>query len=144
MSPQDDFSSQTPTQSSHGFSANQMFADSSNQTPTQLRIQTNFSDGVVPDTPSGMPPLPASPAPLQPELLLPSHLKLYHFGSRFLPHTTSPIRCHLPILNHRLILLGHDDGLSVIDMFPSEWTEQGLLEKGPTDAEARAIWHGEG
>lgn len=78
------------------------------------------------------------------ELLSPSRLNLHHFGSRFLPHTTAPIRCLLPLLNDSLLLIGTDDGLSVLNMFPKEWTDHGLMEKGPNDAEAHHIWVGEG
>ncbi|KAF8914340.1 hypothetical protein CPB84DRAFT_1721306 [Gymnopilus junonius] len=74
----------------------------------------------------------------------PSHLKINHFGSRFLPHTTSQIRCVLPLLADRILLVGHDDGLSVLDMFPQEWTDVGsLVTKGPDEAQCRPIWRGE-
>lgn len=43
----------------------------------------------------------------------------------------------------RLLLIGHDEGLSVLDMFPQEWTESGLSFKGPDEAQARSIWQGE-
>ncbi len=82
--------------------------------------------------------------PVAGESLPPVHLGLHQLGSRFLPHTTSPIRALLPILGHRLLLIGHDDGLSVLNMFPQEWTDIGLQTKGPREAEAHAIWTGEG
>ena len=65
---------------------------------------------------------------------------LHNFGSRFLPHTTSQIRAILPLLGDRFILIGHDDGLSVLDMVPTGNPET----SGPADAEIRAIWEGEG
>jgi len=69
---------------------------------------------------------------------------MFQFGSRFLPHTTSPIRCLLPLLSDKLLLIGHDEGLSVLDMFPQEWTETGgIAIKGPDEAQARLIWRGE-
>lgn len=80
------------------------------------------------------------------ETLLPSHLQLHQFGSRFLPHTTSPIRCILPINRDRLLLIGTDTGLSVLDMYPMEWASDGdvgIIQKGPGDAQARVIWTGE-
>lgn len=43
-----------------------------------------------------------------------------------------------------MLLIGHDDGLSVLDMFPQEWTDGGLTTKGPSDAQAKLIWQGEG
>jgi len=66
------------------------------------------------------------------------------FGSRFLPHTQNRIRCLLPLMNDRLLLIGHDEGLSVLDMFPQEWTETGnTTTKGPDEANARLMWEGE-
>jgi len=105
-------------------------------------------------TPSDILPSP----PIQPEELLeydptqpivgeslqPAHVGLHQLGSRFLPHTTSPIRALLPLLGNRLLLIGHDDGLSVLNMFPQEWTDIGLRTRGPGEAEAHAIWTGEG
>jgi hypothetical protein len=74
----------------------------------------------------------------------PTHLKICHFGSRFLPHTTSQIRCILPLLADRIILVGHDDGLSVLDMFPQESAYRGeVVLKGPNEAQCRPIWKGE-
>lgn len=43
-----------------------------------------------------------------------------------------------------MLLIGHDDGLSVLNMFPKEWAEEGLTERGPGDAEAHHVWTGEG
>jgi hypothetical protein len=88
------------------------------------------------------PPLP--PLPAVSTRLRPSHLKMNQFGSRFLPHSTTPIRCMLPLLAGRMLLLGTDEGLSVLDMYPQEWTDQGGIDlKGPEDAKARPIWVGE-
>ena len=30
-----------------------------------------------------------------------------------------------------------------MDMFPREWTDDGLAEKGPPDAQVRPIWEGD-
>ncbi|OCH94266.1 hypothetical protein OBBRIDRAFT_747898 [Obba rivulosa] len=111
---------------------------------TTLRVETDFSESQFKPLPS--PPFqpPEEPAALIPEQLSPSHLHLYNFGSRFLPHSIAPIRCLLPLLNDHLLLIGHDDGLSVLDMFPREWNEEGLVQTGPADAVARPIWQGEG
>lgn len=47
-------------------------------------------------------------------------------------------------MNDRLLLIGHDEGLSVLDMFPQEWTETGnITTKGPDEANARLMWEGE-
>jgi hypothetical protein len=81
--------------------------------------------------------------PIAGESLRPTHLGLHQLGSRFLPHTTSPIRALLPLLGDRLLLIGHDDGLSVLNMFPQEWTDIGLQTRGPGEAEVHAIWTGE-
>jgi hypothetical protein len=50
----------------------------------------------------------------------------------------------LPLLGDRLLLIGHDDGLSVLNMFPQEWTDAGLQTRGPGEAEAHPVWTGEG
>jgi hypothetical protein len=43
-----------------------------------------------------------------------------------------------------MLLIGHDDGLSVLDMFPQEWAENGeVITKGPDEAQSRPIWLGE-
>ncbi|KIO12479.1 hypothetical protein M404DRAFT_678478 [Pisolithus tinctorius Marx 270] len=82
------------------------------------------------------------------ETLLPTHLQVHQFGSRFLPHTTSPIHCVLPLQRDRLLLIGTDKGLSVMDMYPVEWgngidSNIGIVQKGPNEAQARALWTGE-
>ncbi|KAF9498711.1 hypothetical protein BDN71DRAFT_353746 [Pleurotus eryngii] len=97
-------------------------------------------------------PLPSPPAapesmalPFVSQKLPPTHLKLNNFGSRFLPHATAPIRCLLPLPSERLVLIGHDEGLSVLDMFPQEWNNLGgITVKGPDEAQSREIWRGEG
>ncbi|GBE79813.1 hypothetical protein SCP_0210140 [Sparassis crispa] len=111
-----------------------------------LHIQTDFPRSEAASASpldSGLEATPPLPATLIPESLSPARLNLYHFGSRFLPHAIAPIRCLLPILNDTLLLIGHDNGLSVLDMFPREWTDGGVVERGPNDAEARLIWEGE-
>jgi hypothetical protein len=112
-------------------------------TPTRhsLQIRTSFEN--EPPIYSYDPPTPTPPA-FTGELLSPSHLRLYHFGSRFLPHTSSPIQALLPLPSERLILIGHLDGLSVLDMFPHEWTEDGLTQKDPSEAQTLVMWQGEG
>ncbi|TFK46887.1 hypothetical protein OE88DRAFT_1714701 [Heliocybe sulcata] len=113
-----------------------------NQPPTpgaRLQVHTNMT----------LPPIspfftPERTPPLVPQTIAPSHLRLSNFGSRFLPHTTSPIRCLLPLPGDRMLLIGHDDGLSVLDLFPQEWTDSGLSKKGPGEAQAKLIWKGEG
>ncbi|KAI9068443.1 hypothetical protein FKP32DRAFT_1618597 [Trametes sanguinea] len=112
--------------------------------PPQLHLQTNIPLSAIPVSPFAHTSQPPPPAQLLPQAIDPSRLKLYHFGSRFLPHTTSPIRCLLPLGNHHLLLIGHDKGLSVLDMFPTEWSDGEDAQKGPADAEARLIWEGEG
>ncbi|KAH8096706.1 hypothetical protein BXZ70DRAFT_1032823, partial [Cristinia sonorae] len=116
--------------------------------PRHLHVQTDFSSNVQYSEPEAelesTPVNDTTPPPSIGDPLYPSHLELHQFGSRFLPHTTSPIRCLLPLLGDRLILIGHDDGLSVMDLYPKEWNDHGLARKGPGDAEARQIWVGEG
>ncbi|KAH8118401.1 hypothetical protein DFH11DRAFT_1567213 [Phellopilus nigrolimitatus] len=85
-------------------------------------------------------PEPETPIPAIGEFLHPAHLKLHNFGSRFLPHAAWPINALLPLMGNRLLLIGHDNGLSVLDMFPSGDPET----SSPADAQARVIWEGEG
>ncbi|KAI0265162.1 hypothetical protein BC834DRAFT_1041995 [Gloeopeniophorella convolvens] len=109
-----------------------------------LQLQTDFdvlpSPPIEPDEQFEFDP--SQPMPGEP--LEPAHLGLNQFGSRFLPHTTAPIRALLPLLGDRLLLIGHDDGLSVLNMFPQEWSDTGLRTLGPAEAQAHAIWTGEG
>ena len=43
-----------------------------------------------------------------------------------------------------MLLVGHDDGLSVLDMFPQERTENGdTAMSGPGDAHCWPVWEGE-
>ncbi|KAH9938111.1 uncharacterized protein B0H18DRAFT_1080888 [Fomitopsis serialis] len=110
---------------------------------TDLSASGSSSTTLPPNKTPSLLPEPSPPVTLIPEILSPSRLKLYQFGSRFLPHTTTAIRCLLPLLNDQILLIGHERGLSVLDMFPREWSDDGLTEKGPTDAEVRPIWEGE-
>ena len=85
-------------------------------------------------SPTGLPLVPSG------EPVLPSHVKVHQFGSRFLPHTTYPLNALLPLMNDRLLLIGHDNGLSVLDMCAS-----GSPGTSSTaDAQVRPIWEGEG
>lgn len=122
----------------------------SNQPPTpgfgSLHIQTNDLNASSFQSNFPRPPSPAlPPLPFVSTKLRPTHLKMNMFGSRFLPHATSPIRCILPLMSDRLVLIGHDEGLSVLDMYPKEWTGTGgIAVKGPEEALARPMWRGEG
>lgn len=109
-------------------------------TNTLGTLETSSSQSVL-RPPS--PPLP--PLPPVSQKLGATHLKLHHFGSRFLPHTTCQIRCLLPLLSDRMLLIGHDEGLSVLDMYPQDISELGGgAFKGPEEAIAKPIWQGEG
>ncbi|KAK7033592.1 hypothetical protein VNI00_012829 [Paramarasmius palmivorus] len=106
----------------------------SDATSLSVQSQTLYEPSAAP-----LPPLPSVSNKLRP-----THLKMHTFGSRFLPHTKSQIRCILPLPGDRMLLIGHDDGLSVLDMFPREWTEAGHISmKGPEEAQALPIWQGE-
>ena len=74
------------------------------------------------------------------EALPPSHLTLHTFGSRFLPHSELPILSFLPLFDDEKLLIGHMDGLTLLDMAPEE-TSSELDLKEPR---RRDVWHGEG
>ena len=102
-------------------------------------IQYGSPPHSVDDHPALSPPLP-----FVSQVIRPTHLKINHFGSRFLPHTTSQIHSVLPLLGNTLLLIGHDNGLSVLDMFPQEWIEDGeIVTKRPDEARCWEIWRGE-
>lgn len=122
--------------------------------PPRLRINADLPPAAPPQA---LPDERTTPEPsLEPSLhipeehLSPTHLSIYHFGSRFLPHSTAPIRCILPLQHDRLLLIGTDVGLSVLNMFPAKWADEtspdgvtGIIQKGPADAQARVMWIGE-
>ncbi|KAJ7584348.1 hypothetical protein C8J56DRAFT_1027693 [Mycena floridula] len=113
--------------------------------PMDLDIMSETLQSYYPQTPprGSSPPLP--PVPSASQKLGSTHLEIHQFGSRFLPHATSPIRCLLPLLSDHILLIGHDEGLSVLDMYPQTTTETGeIAVKGPDEAQARLIWQGEG
>ncbi|KAL1679998.1 hypothetical protein EV122DRAFT_208705 [Schizophyllum commune] len=113
------------------------------QPALQIRTVDLLRQESIAEAPPETPPMPA--LPFLPQRLKPSHLKMFNFGSRFLPHSTVPIRCLLPILSDRLILIGHDEGLSVLDLYPQHWDNAGhIVQRGPDEAQARTIWTGEG
>lgn len=74
------------------------------------------------------------------QALPPSHLNLHSFGSRFLPHSALPILALLPLFNDTKLLIGHMNGLSVLDMDP----QVPLSELGSKEPRRRDIWRGEG
>ncbi|KAJ7055067.1 hypothetical protein C8F01DRAFT_1373983 [Mycena amicta] len=73
----------------------------------------------------------------------PTHLKLNHFGSRFIPHSTAPIRCLLPLQADRLLLIGNDEGCPCWICFPKTGQTGGVDLKGPEDARVYHVWQGE-
>lgn len=108
-------------------------------------IHSNWSGNTVQvsnyDPPSYCLDEPETPSiPIPSESIHPSHLKICSFGSRFLPHTTSPIRALLPLTGDRYMLIGHENGLSVMDLFPTGDPDT----SNPSDAIVRPIWEGEG
>lgn len=74
------------------------------------------------------------------QALPPTHLKLHSFGSRFLPHSDLPILTLLPLFDDTKLLIGHTNGLSVLDMDP----ETPLSDLASKEPRRRDIWHGEG
>lgn len=104
-------------------------------------------DTAVPEQapPPGFATSPMS-AQLAPQRLGETSLSLYEFGSRFIPHSSTPIRCLLPLLEDRYLLIGSDDGLGMLDVFPE--SESLALENGSVlhaleAAKRRDVWTGE-
>lgn len=101
-------------------------------------------------TTSKPPNYPADPVSYPPQRLsigerIPrSHASIHNFGSRFIPHATSTIHTILPIMTEHLLLLGTDEGLSILDLLPGQ---RGLappsIGSSLADANARPIWRGE-
>jgi len=113
---------------------NQPPAESPTYLPLHLRIHTDLPP--IPPAPN-----PHTPTPFLGQRLSPTRLRLNQFGSRFLPHASTTIHCLLPLLSDRLLLIGHDEGLSVLDTYPQESNEAG--SKGPDEAQARVLWEGD-
>ncbi|CAE6411957.1 unnamed protein product [Rhizoctonia solani] len=87
---------------------------------------------------------PPAPAPVTRPIA--RCLSVAHFGSRFIPHSNSPIATLLPIgADDRFLLMGTDRGLSVLDVLPAF---HGAPTSNPArvleEAKPRDIWTGEG
>ncbi|KAF8760254.1 hypothetical protein RHS01_01562 [Rhizoctonia solani] len=87
---------------------------------------------------------PPAPAPVTRPIA--RCLSVAHFGSRFIPHSNSPIATLLPIgADDRFLLMGTDRGLSVLDVLPAF---HGAPTSNPArvleEAKPRNIWTGEG
>jgi hypothetical protein len=113
--------------------------------PEHLRLQINVEDVQGEDiTPSSAPNFSPLLGDLSGTTLSPTHLRLNNFGSRFLPHSTAEIRCLFPLPGDRFLLIGHDEGLSVLDMFPQERNNEGVVkQKAPNEAKVFPIWRGD-
>lgn len=88
---------------------------------------------------------PAS-AQLVSQRLGPTSLSVYQFGSRFLPHSTSPIRSLVPLLDDRYLLVGSSEGLGVVDIFPESEpfnAENSTLLHALEGAKRKEMWTGE-
>jgi hypothetical protein len=130
------FEQATHTYAQSEYSAMQSFSD--------LSISTSGYNPFYPPSESQRMPSPPPAIPQVQQKLRPAHLQMNNFGSRFLPHSSSQIHCLLPLMGGKLLLFGHDEGLSVLDLYPQEISESGMASfKGPDDAQARLLWTGE-
>ncbi|QRW01898.1 hypothetical protein RhiLY_00895 [Ceratobasidium sp. AG-Ba] len=121
------------------------------------RSRQNSGWGPTVDTPEAPQPPAYSAPPEQIRVQTPAPppvtraiarcLSVAHFGSRFIPHSHTPIEALLPLgLDDRFILLGTQRGLAVLDILPS------LHGAQSTPATARVleaatphdVWTGEG
>lgn len=100
---------------------------------TQTVLSNLYDEYPEQDADPSLPPTTVQSLP-------PSHLELHTFGSRFLPHAEQPILSLLPICNDSMLLIGHANGLSVLDTEP----ESTSSELGATEPRCRDIWQGQG
>ncbi|KAF8605299.1 hypothetical protein BDV93DRAFT_521639 [Ceratobasidium sp. AG-I] len=96
--------------------------------------------------PSEVLPVPA-PAPPPVTRAVARCLSIAHFGSRFIPHSNTPISTLLPLgLDDRFLLLGTQHGLAVLDVLPTLHGAQPVSNPARIleEAKPRDIWTGEG
>ena len=75
-----------------------------------------------------------------------TRLSVYHFGSRFIPHSSSPIRSLVPLNEDRYLLLGGMDGLGLLDIFPDNGTlsvQDASMLHALESAARKDLWTGE-
>ncbi|KAG8802115.1 hypothetical protein FRB91_010667 [Serendipita sp. 411] len=75
-----------------------------------------------------------------------TRLSIYEFGSRFIPHSASPIRSLISLLDDRYLLLGGPDGLGFLDVFPENQlmaADSDSIVHPLEGAKRRDIWTGE-
>ena len=75
-----------------------------------------------------------------------TRLSVYQFGSRFIPHSATPIKSIVPLLDDRFVLMGGMDGLGVLDIFPDNSTlsvEDASMLHALEGATRRDLWAGE-
>ncbi|KAB5596339.1 hypothetical protein CTheo_324 [Ceratobasidium theobromae] len=73
-------------------------------------------------------------------------LSVVHFGSRFIPHSNTPIVTVLPLgVDDRFILFGTAQGLAVLDVLPAlHGAQPSNAARVLEEAKPRNIWAGEG
>jgi hypothetical protein len=75
-----------------------------------------------------------------------TRLSVYHFGSRFIPHSTAPIRSLVSLCDDRYLLLGGLDGLGMLDIFPDKTqinADDPVITHPLEAAKRRELWTGE-
>ncbi|KAG8829539.1 hypothetical protein FRC17_006423 [Serendipita sp. 399] len=106
-------------------------------------LDTNFTDQAPPSVaPLGSP----MSAQLSAQRIGDTNLSLYEFGSRFIPHSSYPVRSLVPILDDRYLLLGGPDGLGFLDIFPENQliaADSDSIVHPLEGAKRRDIWTGE-
>ena len=136
------------------------WADVAQETPPAVEVEPSHQANTVQELPQNLGDAPAYTPARNPSVLSvartfasagsptvsiavgqslePCQLALQNFGSRFLPHSKEPITAALPLMGDRYLLIGHEEGLDVLDMMPDD-----SYEGNPRDARTRAVWRGE-
>jgi hypothetical protein len=87
------------------------------------------------------------PAPTPVTRAIARCLSVAHFGSRFIPHSNTPIVTLLPLgVDDRFLLIGTARGLAVLDVLPALHGAQPSSNTGRVleEAKPRDVWTGEG
>ncbi|PVG00490.1 hypothetical protein CPB86DRAFT_773734 [Serendipita vermifera] len=110
---------------------------------TCSKLDTGVTEQAPPPASSVMSPMSAQ---LVSHRVGDTRLSVYHFGSRFIPHSIAPIRSLVSLCDDRYLLLGGLDGLGMLDIFPERAqvnTDDSVISHPLEAAKRRELWTGE-